>query len=168
MASPGGLFLLFLVITINLCNSHWTDNRDRRMPPPVMSVLEKLRSLGIQGSRRDARDIAVDNLPIARESKENILNTETDNSQDSIKSHMSLLPHQREKRYVYSSIAMRGCHLGTCQIQNLANMLYRLGNNNYKDGSNKDTRDPQGYGRRRRSVLQDPKRTSLYKKLLVT
>lgn len=47
---------------------------------------------------------------------------------------------------------MRGCHLGTCQTQNLASMLYRLGYNYGKDDSNKNTRDPQGYGRRRRSL----------------
>lgn len=47
---------------------------------------------------------------------------------------------------------MRGCHLGTCQTQNLASMLYRLGYNYGKDDSNKNTRDPQGYGRRRRAL----------------
>lgn len=48
---------------------------------------------------------------------------------------------------------MRGCQLGTCQVQNLANLLYRYGGNNQKDESrknNKDTADPMGYGRRRR------------------
>uniref|UniRef100_A0A8C5PLR3 Uncharacterized protein n=1 Tax=Leptobrachium leishanense TaxID=445787 RepID=A0A8C5PLR3_9ANUR len=76
-------------------------------------------------------------------------------------------PHPREKRFV-SSIAMRGCHLGTCQTQNLANMLYRLGKNNFKDGSNKDTSDPLGYGRKRRSLVENPQRTDFLEKLLAT
>uniref|UniRef100_A0A6I8RW69 Uncharacterized protein n=1 Tax=Xenopus tropicalis TaxID=8364 RepID=A0A6I8RW69_XENTR len=70
-------------------------------------------------------------------------------------------------RYI-SPISMRGCHLGTCQIQNLASMLYRLGNNGYKDGSNRDTKDPLGYGRRRRSLQQNKKRTDLPGMLLAT
>ncbi|KAG9349974.1 hypothetical protein JZ751_026327 [Albula glossodonta] len=40
----------------------------------------------------------------------------------------------------------RGCQLGTCQLHNLANTLYRIGQTNGKDESKK-ANDPQGYGR---------------------
>ncbi|KAJ8399959.1 hypothetical protein AAFF_G00406890 [Aldrovandia affinis] len=39
-----------------------------------------------------------------------------------------------------------GCQLGTCQLHNLANTLYRIGQTNGKDESKK-ANDPQGYGR---------------------
>uniref|UniRef100_A0A3Q3K1Y0 Adrenomedullin n=1 Tax=Monopterus albus TaxID=43700 RepID=A0A3Q3K1Y0_MONAL len=39
-----------------------------------------------------------------------------------------------------------GCHLGTCQIHNLANTLFNLSKTKGKDGSKK-ANDPQGYGR---------------------
>ncbi|KAM4650559.1 uncharacterized protein O3C94_013276 [Discoglossus pictus] len=164
MANRGSVVLLFLVMTINLCTCHWMGNRDRRMPPPVMSFLEKLRNIGTQ--RRVVRDVSEDRAHYDTEPKEATLNEQQELT-DNFPSKLSSLPQQREKRYV-SSMSTRGCHLGTCQIQNLANMLYRLGNNNYKDGSNRDTKDPQGYGRRRRSVLQNKNRTVLSQKLLAT
>lgn len=40
----------------------------------------------------------------------------------------------------------RGCQLGTCQLHNLANTLYHIGQTNGKDES-KTAHDPQGYGR---------------------
>uniref|UniRef100_A0AAY4C275 Adrenomedullin n=1 Tax=Denticeps clupeoides TaxID=299321 RepID=A0AAY4C275_9TELE len=40
----------------------------------------------------------------------------------------------------------RGCQLGTCQLHNLANTLYRIGQPRGKEESKK-TRDPKGYGR---------------------
>lgn len=40
----------------------------------------------------------------------------------------------------------RGCQLGTCQMHNLADTLYRIGNTNGKDESKK-ANDPKGYGR---------------------
>jgi len=39
-----------------------------------------------------------------------------------------------------------GCHLGTCQMHNLANTLYQISKTTGKDQS-KNTHDPQGYGR---------------------
>ncbi|KAM5132432.1 pro-adrenomedullin [Mantella aurantiaca] len=138
--------VFFLVMTFGVCNSLWMDHRDRPMPPPVVSFLEKLGDLSKQRLIRDERD--VDNYAI-EEYKDN---AEAENVQINNQNMLShLLPH-REKRYA-PSVNARGCHLGTCQIQNLANMLYRLGKNNYKDGSNRDTKDPLGYGRRRRRSL---------------
>ncbi|KAM8927783.1 uncharacterized protein RCH25_008073 [Pelodytes ibericus] len=166
MAPRGLIHLLILVMILNFCSSHWMENRDRRMPPPVMSFLEKLKSLRAQGSTRDVREVDKHSTT----DNENMEHSVEDQTGDSIdNSHIPLrsTPHLREKRYI-SSISMRGCHLGTCQIQNLASMLYRIGNNNYKDGSNKDTKDPLSYGRKRRSLTQIPKRTDLLQKLLVT
>ncbi|KAJ7984493.1 hypothetical protein DPEC_G00355390 [Dallia pectoralis] len=40
----------------------------------------------------------------------------------------------------------RGCQLGTCQLHNLANTLYQMGNANGKDES-KNAHDAHGYGR---------------------
>ncbi|KAL4617828.1 hypothetical protein GN956_G20446 [Arapaima gigas] len=42
--------------------------------------------------------------------------------------------------------AQQGCVLGTCQIHNLANMLYQIGKSNGKDESRRAS-DPRGYGR---------------------
>ncbi|XP_053545934.1 pro-adrenomedullin [Bombina bombina] len=159
MATRGYLVLLFLVMTINLCTCHWMGNRDRRMPPPIMSFMDKLRNLAIQRTRREVTDIAENDVLADNKAKE------SPDLIDILPSQLSSKTQQREKRYVAS---MRGCHLGTCQIQNLANMLYRLGNNNNKGGSNKDTKDPQGYGRRRRSLLQNKTRTTLSHKILAT
>lgn len=157
MALRGCLVLLFLVMTINACGAHWMGNRDRRMPPPVESFLEKLRDLSNQRLKRDVRDS--DNHITTEE----VTKEETQPGQNALSS----LLHLRQKRYAASTSA-RGCHLGTCQIQNLANLLYRLGNNNYKDGSNRDTKDPLGYGRRRRSLLPENERTDLSETLLAT
>ncbi|KAM4015210.1 pro-adrenomedullin-like [Anomaloglossus baeobatrachus] len=157
MALHGCLILFFLVMTINMCSAHWMENRDRRMPPPIESFLEKLKDISDQRQKRDVRDSDND------ESTEEVTNEDTPNGQDALSS----LLHLREKRYAASS-STRGCHLGTCQIQNLANLLYRLGNNNYKQGSNRDTKDPLGYGRRRRSLLREKEWTGLSKTLLAT
>uniref|UniRef100_A0A803TWW8 Adrenomedullin n=1 Tax=Anolis carolinensis TaxID=28377 RepID=A0A803TWW8_ANOCA len=65
--------------------------------------------------------------------------------------HFYLIP-----RHLMASPPVRGCHLGTCQIQNLANLLYRYGGNSQKDEShknNKGTTDPMGYGRRKRRSM---------------
>lgn len=40
----------------------------------------------------------------------------------------------------------RGCQVGTCQVHNLANTLYQIGQRHGKDGSTK-VNDPQGYGK---------------------
>ncbi|KAM4703798.1 uncharacterized protein WCC33_012298 [Rhinophrynus dorsalis] len=167
MASPGYLILLFLVMTINCCNCQWIGNRDRRMPPPVSSFLEKIKNLGSQESRRVVRDDVGNHALTDKEREEYTQKKAIENSINNFWTQLGSLPRQRDKRYI-SSISMRGCHLGTCQIQNLASMLYRLGNNNYKDDSNRDTKDPLGYGRRRRSLSQNRQRTDFSQKLLVT
>uniref|UniRef100_A0A8C6X4L8 Adrenomedullin n=1 Tax=Naja naja TaxID=35670 RepID=A0A8C6X4L8_NAJNA len=72
------------------------------------------------------------------------------------------VPGHRVPRQLLASGPARGCHLGTCQLQNLANLLYRYGGNNQKEEShknNKGTNDPMGYGRRKRRArnrLDDP------------
>ncbi|XP_056399349.1 pro-adrenomedullin-like [Hyla sarda] len=157
MAFRGCLVLIFLVMTINVCSAHWMGSRDRRMPPPVESFLEKLRGLTNQRLKRDVRDSET------HISTQEVPKEDAQTSQNALSS----LLHLREKRYA-ATAGGRGCHLGTCQIQNLANMLYRLGNNNYKDGSNRDTKDPLGYGRRRRSLLREKERTGLSETLLAT
>ncbi|GAA6107463.1 uncharacterized protein LOC106578347 [Tachysurus ichikawai] len=42
--------------------------------------------------------------------------------------------------------ASKGCQFGTCQMQNLASTLYRMGQTNNKEQS-KGAEDPNGYGR---------------------
>ncbi|MED6250411.1 hypothetical protein ATANTOWER_024914 [Ataeniobius toweri] len=42
--------------------------------------------------------------------------------------------------------SLRGCQLGTCQLHNLANILYQISKTNGKKESHKAS-DPQGYGR---------------------
>ncbi|KAG8567795.1 hypothetical protein GDO81_013779 [Engystomops pustulosus] len=156
MALRGSLVILyFLVITINVCATHWMGNKDRRIPPPVESFMEKLKVLSNERLRRDVRDTHITTEKVTKEDAHTGQNV------------LSSLLHLREKRYAASTSA-RGCHLGTCQIQNLANLLYRLGNNNYKDGSNRDTKDPLGYGRRRRSLLREKERTGLSETFLAT
>ncbi|KAE8594069.1 hypothetical protein XENTR_v10019435 [Xenopus tropicalis] len=133
------------------------------MPPPVVSFLDKIRGFGSKQPGGTGKELADGHIPteLIKDYKPR------DNSINSINTHISSLLRPREKRYI-SPISMRGCHLGTCQIQNLASMLYRLGNNGYKDGSNRDTKDPLGYGRRRRSLQQNKKRTDLPGMLLAT
>ncbi|XP_040289669.1 pro-adrenomedullin-like [Bufo bufo] len=150
------LILFFLVMTINVCRAQWMGNRDRRMPPPVESFLEKLKDLSNQRLKRNVRD-----------SDNDVTTEEVTKEARTGQNSLSSLLHLREKRYA-ASISARGCHLGTCQIQNLANLLYRLGNNNNKDGSNRDTKDPLGYGRRRRSLLREKEWTGLSETLLAT
>ncbi|XP_063798474.1 pro-adrenomedullin-like [Pseudophryne corroboree] len=162
MAQCGCLIVFFLVVTINVCNSHWMDSRDRRMPPPVVSFLEKLRDLSNQRLKRDVRDDYL--ISTGKESEED---SQIGNSMDNDQTMLSSLLRLREKRYA-PSINTRGCHLGTCQVQNLANMLYRLGKNNNKDVSNKDTKDPLGYGRRRRSMMRNKDWTDLSQPILAT
>ncbi|KAM3920801.1 pro-adrenomedullin [Leptodactylus fuscus] len=151
------IVLFFLAMTIHVFDAHWMGNSDRRMPPPVESFLDKLKSLSNQRLKREIME------------SDNSKTTEEVTKEDAKTAHdfLSSLLHLREKRYA-ASTNTRGCHLGTCQIQNLANLLYRLGNNNYKDGSNRDTKDPLGYGRRRRSLLQEKKRTGLSETFLAT
>ncbi|XP_040183487.1 pro-adrenomedullin-like [Rana temporaria] len=159
MARRECLALFFLVMTFSVCNSLWMDHKVRHMPPPVESFLEKLGGPSKQRLVRDERN--VDNS--AMEKSED--NSNAENFQDNNQNTPS---YHREKRYA-PSVNGRGCHLGTCQIQNLANMLYRLGKNNYKDGSNKDTKDPLGYGRRRRrSFFYSKDRTDSTKILQTT
>ncbi|XP_069599259.1 pro-adrenomedullin-like [Ranitomeya imitator] len=157
MALRGCLILFFLAMTINVCGAHWMGNRDRRMPPPIESFLEKIKDLSDQRQKRDVGD------------SNNDVSTEEVTKEDAPtgRNALSSLLHLREKRYAAPS-SNRGCHLGTCQIQNLANMLYRLGNNNYKEGSNRDTNDPLGYGRRRRSLLREKEWTDSSETLLAT
>ncbi|XP_068099103.1 pro-adrenomedullin-like [Hyperolius riggenbachi] len=148
MARYDFLMLFFLAMTISICSSLWVDHRDRRMPPPVASFLEKLRDLSNQKHSRDVRDTDY-HPPAVVESADN---TVAENSQEYMQNILSSLLQLREKRYAPSS-GSRGCPLGTCQIQNLANRIYQLGNNGSKDGSNRNTNDPLGYGRRRRRSL---------------
>lgn len=143
MARSECLVLFFLLMTFCVCNSRWIDPRDRRMPPPVVSFLDKIEDLSKQRLIRDESN--ADSYITEK-------NAEDENIQDNNQNMLSYLLNRREKRYA-PSVNSRGCHLGTCQIQNLANMLYRLGKNSYKDGSNRDTQDPLGYGRRRRRSL---------------
>lgn len=42
--------------------------------------------------------------------------------------------------------SQRGCQLGTCQLHNLANVLYHISKTSGKDESKK-ANDPQGFGR---------------------
>ncbi|KAG7274469.1 hypothetical protein CRUP_001434 [Coryphaenoides rupestris] len=59
-------------------------------------------------------------------------------------------PLRQTNRLAVKSRARRapqgGCHLGTCQMHNLANTLYQISKTTGKDKS-KNTHDPQGYGR---------------------
>lgn len=159
MARRECLALFFLVMTFSVCSSFWMDHKVRHMPPPVVSFLEKLGGFSKQRLVRDERN--ADNS--AMEESED--NSNAENFQDN---NQNMLSYHREKRYA-PSVNARGCHLGTCQIQNLANMLYRLGKNNYKDGSNRDTKDPLGYGRRRRrSLVYSKDRTDSTKILQTT
>ncbi|CAH2318898.1 ADM-like [Pelobates cultripes] len=167
MVLCGSMMFIIFVLSVNWCSSHGMEHKDRRMPPPVMSLLDKLRSFKTQESARIVRDVGDEHLSKDNDLTEFTPQKQTDNSMDSFHIPLSSQLHQRQKRYI-SSISMRGCHLGTCQVQNLASMLYRLGNNSFKDGSNKDTKDPLGYGRRRRSLVQNPKITDILQKLLAT
>ncbi|MGH0191572.1 UNVERIFIED_CONTAM: hypothetical protein FKN15_066282 [Acipenser sinensis] len=74
--------------------------------------------------------------------------------------HSQSLPvHSQSRRWRRSQSApSRGCHLGTCQLQNLASLLYRIGNKNGKEESNRNTADPRGYGKRRRRRRREERR----------
>ncbi|XP_028669442.1 pro-adrenomedullin-like [Erpetoichthys calabaricus] len=70
---------------------------------------------------------------------------------DALKVPVRPFPVQnRSRRAVYMPNPNRGCHLGTCQLQNLASLLYRMGGKTVKEESKQNMSDPHGYGRRRR------------------
>ncbi|XP_029441257.1 ADM-like [Rhinatrema bivittatum] len=131
--------VLFCVLTTALCNSPREKDKDRPLPPSTVSFLERLKSLRSPSALQEAGS-----LPYVR----------PEEVQERSGAPARPLPRRREKRHVAPGIAMRGCHLGTCQLQNLASTLYRLGNNTGKNGSNRNTKDPRGYGRRRRSLAR--------------
>ncbi|XP_061445362.1 pro-adrenomedullin-like [Rhineura floridana] len=120
---------------------------DRRQPPPVASFLKQLLKIreGADGRALQEPGLDVGERPTKWAQLEGA------------RSHLNLfrssVSGHRVPRHLLAFPSVRGCHLGTCQIQNLANLLYRYGGNNQKDESHKNNKgaaDPMGYGRRRR------------------
>ncbi|KAJ1131819.1 hypothetical protein NDU88_010151 [Pleurodeles waltl] len=149
--APFCLLLALICGTVaSLSDAEWDEGSDRHSrhnPPPVASFLERLKTLRTRRSEGELVHPAA-----ALQPQGDSLYVRPEETGGVFSSHHGSVPYQREKRHVPPAVAMRGCHLGTCQTQNLASMLYRLGYKYGKDDSNKNTRDPQGYGRRRRSL----------------
>ncbi|KAL7977230.1 hypothetical protein Chor_009179 [Crotalus horridus] len=121
---------------------------DRQQSPPAASFLEQFLKIGgrVNGRATRESDLELEERPstwaqlVQERDQLNLLRS-------------SIVPGHRMPRQLLASPPVRGCHLGTCQIQNLANLLYRYGGNNQKEEShknNKGTNDPMGYGRRKR------------------
>ncbi|KAF7239730.1 ADM protein [Varanus komodoensis] len=118
-----------------------------RQPPPVASFLKQLLKIhgGADGRASQNPRLEAAEIPI-----------QLDEAKIQLKPFESSVSGHRVPRHLLASPPMRGCHLGTCQIQNLANLLYRYGGNSQKDEShknNKGTSDPMGYGRRKRQAV---------------
>nr|XP_034991609.1 ADM-like [Zootoca vivipara] len=147
MDSRSFLVMLCLLMTSSCQPWRAFGTMDRRQPPPFASFLNQLLKIR-EGA--DGRALQEPGLEAAERS--------TQWAQvEGVRSQLNLLkssaPGHRVPRHLLASPSMRGCQLGTCQVQNLANLLYRYGGNSQKDESrknNKDTADPMGYGRRRR------------------
>ncbi|NP_001027913.1 adrenomedullin-5 precursor [Takifugu rubripes] len=60
--------------------------------------------------------------------------------------NLEILKHRMAARLRPRRAPQRGCQVGTCQVHNLANKLYQIGQRQGKDESTK-VNDPQGYGR---------------------
>ncbi|XP_058039058.1 pro-adrenomedullin-like isoform X3 [Ahaetulla prasina] len=143
------VFLMLIWLTTSSCQLWRTSGMtDRRQPPPAASFLEQLLKIGgrVNGRATRESDLGLEERPstwaqlVQERDQLNLLRS-------------SSVPGHRVPRQVLASPPARGCHLGTCQIQNLANLLYRYGGNNQKEEShknNKGTNDPMGYGRRKR------------------
>ncbi|KAH0626705.1 hypothetical protein JD844_001822 [Phrynosoma platyrhinos] len=163
MDSRSILVLLFLLMKTSCQPWRTSGIPDRRQPPPVASFLEQLLKIhgrANNGGIPQEPGLEADERPIGWQQLE-----EARNQPNLFRRQVSLwerrvqcfFPGHRVPRQLMASPPMRGCHLGTCQIQNLANLLYRYGGNNQKDEShknNKGTTDPMGYGRRKRRAAR--------------
>ncbi|XP_003222744.1 pro-adrenomedullin [Anolis carolinensis] len=121
---------------------------DRRQPPPFASFLEQL--LKIHGGANNGR---APQKPGLEAGEKSIRWEQLEEARNQPNLFRNSVRGHRVPRHLMASPPVRGCHLGTCQIQNLANLLYRYGGNSQKDEShknNKGTTDPMGYGRRKR------------------
>ncbi|KAM6450241.1 uncharacterized protein PHA67_017371 [Liasis olivaceus] len=142
------ILLMLILLTTSSCQLWRTSGMpDRRQPPPAASFLEQLLKIygRINGRATQESGLGLEERP----SKWAQLVEE----RDQLNLFRSSVPGHRVPRQLLASPPARGCHLGTCQIQNLANTLYRYGGNNQKEEShknNKGTNDPMGYGRRKR------------------
>uniref|UniRef100_A0ACB8EV50 Uncharacterized protein n=1 Tax=Sphaerodactylus townsendi TaxID=933632 RepID=A0ACB8EV50_9SAUR len=148
------VLVLLCLLTASFCQpwrAWWKP--DRRQPPPVISFLDRLQKIHGEADVRAPEESGLE----AGERPPWWAPSEVARSQLNLVK--SSIPGHRFPRHALASPPIRGCHLGTCQIQNLANLLYRYGSNNQKDESgknNKGAADPMGYGRRKRQAIGVP------------
>ncbi|XP_078234110.1 uncharacterized protein LOC144583671 [Pogona vitticeps] len=141
------IFVMACLLMTSTCQPWRTPGLDRRQPPPVSSFLKQL--LKIHGGA----DGHVPQQPGLEAGEKPTKWVQVEEAKNQLSLFKSSVPLHRVPRQLMASPPMRGCHLGTCQIQNLANLLYRYGSNAQKEEShknNKSTTDPMGYGRRKR------------------
>ncbi|KAJ6654826.1 hypothetical protein lerEdw1_006515, partial [Lerista edwardsae] len=145
------LLVILCLLTTSSCQP-WRalGMPDRRQPPPIISFLKQLQKIhgGTNGRTLPEPGLDAGDRPTRW--------AQLEGSRNQLNLLESSIPVHRVPRMLLASPPMRGCHLGTCQIQNLANLIYRYGNNNQKDEShknNKGTSDPMGYGRRKRRAV---------------
>ncbi|KAK9397070.1 Adm [Crotalus adamanteus] len=140
--------VLLMLIWLTSCQFWRTSGMtDRQQSPPAASFLEQFLKIGgrVNGRATRESDLELEERPSTW--------AQLLQERDQLNLLRSIVPGHRMPRQLLASPPVRGCHLGTCQIQNLANLLYRYGGNNQKEEShknNKGTNDPMGYGRRKR------------------
>ncbi|KAM3821082.1 uncharacterized protein M6D78_017191 [Vipera latastei] len=140
--------LLMLIWLTSSCQFWRTSGMtDRQPPPPAVSFLEQFLKIGgrVNGRATRESDLEIEERPSTW--------AQLVQERDQLNLLRSSVPGHRVPRQLLASPPARGCHLGTCQIQNLANLLYRYGGNNQKEESHKNNKginDPMGYGRRKR------------------
>ncbi|XP_053117569.1 pro-adrenomedullin-like [Hemicordylus capensis] len=146
MDSRNILMILCFLMTCS-CQPWGTQEMDRWQPPPIVSFLKQLQKI------HGGPDARAPQKPGPKAEDRLTGWAQLEGPRQQLNLFGSSIPGRRVPRQLQASSSMRGCHLGTCQIQNLANLLYRYGGNNQKDESHKNskgTTDPMGYGRRKR------------------
>ncbi|KAL8176199.1 UNVERIFIED_CONTAM: hypothetical protein K2H54_025585 [Gekko kuhli] len=148
------ILMLLCLLTTSFCQpwkAWWKP--DRRQPPPVVSFLEHFQKI------HGAADAKAPQEPGLEAGERHPWWAPSEGASNQPNLVRNSITGHRFPRHLLASPPMRGCHLGTCQIQNLANLLYRYGSNNQKDESgknNKGATDPMGYGRRKRRAAGVP------------
>ncbi|XP_054851028.1 pro-adrenomedullin-like [Eublepharis macularius] len=147
------VLMLLCLLTTSSCQpwrAWWMP--DRRQPPPVVS-LEHLQKI------HGGEDVRAPQKPGLEAGERPPWWASSEGARNQLSLFRSSVPGHRFPRHLLASPPVRGCHLGTCQIQNLANLLYRYGGNNQKDESSKNNKGatgPMGYGRRKRRAVSVP------------
>lgn len=142
------LFLCALMLTYEAeCNP--------LLAPKKKQLAAFLKSLKEKSLRRHIRSIMESNALPVPEKQGSLEYVQPEDVSENFLPKQRPVSHERVKRHRFGNghSSHRGCNLGTCQVQNLASLLYRIGANTGKDES-RNTADPFSYGRKRRSLRE--------------